>query len=190
MRLSLVAAIVVLAAFAAMAVAQPAPAPAPGPTAPGPGMRGGGQGMNMEQMFDQFAERIGLTEGEKTASKAAIREKMEATQALGQQLRALAQVARQPNASEAEMKAALEKYDGAKVAYEKRVKQIDTELGKKLSVKAKVALTALGVLDNGMGARFGGGMGPGGGMGGRGMRMRGGAGGGGGVGAPGAPAPQ
>jgi Spy/CpxP family protein refolding chaperone len=180
MRLTVVTTIVVLAVFAAVAIAQPAPAP--GPAGPGPGMRGAGRGMNTQQMFDEMATRIGLTATEKTATQAAIREKMTASQALGEQLRALGEVARKPNATDAELKAALTKYESTLAAYRKKVAQIDSQLSAKLSLKARVALTALGVLDNGLGPRFGGGMGPGGAMGGRRMRMGGGGG--------GAPAPQ
>jgi hypothetical protein len=171
MRLTAVAAIVVLAVFAAAAVAQQAPAPAPGPG-------GGAPRLSPEQMFDQMATRIGLSDDEKAAGKAAIQQKTEAATTLGQELRALIQVLRNRNASDAELQAALKKYDTALAAYGERIKQIDAELSKRVSPRALVAMTVMGVRENGLRSVIAGGMG------GRGeMRMRRGG------GAP-APAPQ
>jgi len=166
MRLTAVAAIVVLVAFAGAAVAQPPAAPAPGQQAPGaPGARG--QRLNMEQMLDQLAARISLTDAEKAATKEAIQAKVQAAATLQQELRNLAGVVRKQSATDQELQSALQKFDAALSTYRQKTKDIDAQLVKSLSSRARAALTVVGVIDNGAGARFGGAMG--GGMGRRGQ---------------------
>jgi len=174
MRLTVIVALVLVAAVGGAAIAQ-VPAPAPRPTAPAPGAGGGRMGppADMEQMLDQMldtlATRLGLTAAEKAATKKAARAKMEATTAFSQQLQALGEVARNEKATDKELNAGLQKFGAALTAYRQRIKAIDAALTKAVSLRARVALTALGVIDNGMGMR---GLGVGGGRGGN--RMGGG----------------
>ena len=192
MRLIALATVVVMTVLAWPAFSQPAPGPAPGPapSAPGPGQGPGrmGPGFDAGQMIDMLAQRIGLTPEEKAITEKAARAKMDAMMGLSGELEALSAVARNEKATDAELTAALKKYDAALTAYRKKTKAIDTQLSKGVSLRARVALTSVGVLDNGLGfggrggGRFGG-------------RMRGGAGGEGpggmrgGARGPGAPAP-
>jgi len=150
-----------------------------------------GQPGDPAQMIDMMAERLGLTEPEKVATKNAVRAKLEAAAPLNQGLRALAELARNEQATDKELSAALKRFDAALAAYRQQVKAIDAQLIKAVSPKAQAALTAIGVIDNGVGMRFGGRMRPRGDAGGPGgRRTRGpGAGGFGGPG-PGAQGPQ
>ena len=187
MRLIALATVAVMAVLAWPAFAQPAPGPAPGPapSAPGPGQGPGrmGPGFDAGRMIDMLAQRIGLTPEEKAITEKAARAKMDAMMGLSGELEALSAVARNEKATDAELTAALKKYDAALAAYRKKVKAIDTQLSKGVSLRARVALTSVGVLDNGIGfgGRGGGRMGRGGGEGPGGMR--------GGARGPGAPAP-
>jgi len=176
MRVSIVAALVLIAVAAGAVIAAQAPAPAPGPTAPipgptapapGPGMGRMGPPADPGQMIDMLGDRLGLTEAEKAATKQAVRAKMEAAAPLTQELRALGEVARNEQATDEEVIAALQRFDAALATYRQKVKAIDGQLIQAVSPKARAAMTALGVIDNGMGLRFGGRMMPGGrGMGG------------------------
>jgi Spy/CpxP family protein refolding chaperone len=181
-RLVAVATVLVMVVLALPALAQPAPGP--GPSAPGPGQGPGrmGPGFDPGRMIDMLAQRINLTAEEKAATEKAVRAKMDAMMNLSRELETLSAVAQNEKATDAELTAALKKYDAAVAAYRNKVKAIDTQLSKAVSLRARVALTTVGVLDNGLGfgGRFGGRTGRGGG-GGRGMRGFG--------GAPGASAP-
>lgn len=174
MRLTVIVALVLVIAVGGAAIAQ-VPAPTPRPTAPAPGSGGQRMGppVDIDQMIDMAAERLGLTNAEKAATKKAVRAKMDAGTAFSQQLQALGEVARNEKATDKELNAALQKFGAALAAYRQKVKAIDAALTKSLSLRARVALTALGVIDNGMGMR---GLGFGGGRGGN--RMGGGFGGG------------
>lgn len=154
MRFTAVAVIVVLAAFACAAIAQPPPGPAPGPPGPGPG-RQMGPALSPEQMIEQYGARIGLTEAEKAATKQAVAAKLQAAQALGGELRALGQVARNENPTDQELRSALQKFDAARTDYYHKIRAIDAQLIKAISLKAQARLTALGVIDNGLGQRLG-----------------------------------
>lgn len=171
MRTMVVAAVLMVAVVVATtAVAQEAPGPLPGPggpairpeaPAPGgpepgaPGWQRTGPPIDPEQMMERMAERIGLTEAEKAAVRNAVRAKIEAANALGRELRALGEVARNQRASDKELAAALRRFDAALATYRQKVKAIDAQLVKALSLRARAALTVLGVLDNGLGGRFG-----------------------------------
>ena len=150
MRITIVVALVLIALVATAVVAQQRPAPAPG--ARGDRM---GAPADMEQMLNMVLDRIGLTEAEKAAAKKAARAKMEATNALRQELRALAEAAQKEKATNKELSAALRRFDAALSAHRQKVKAIDAQLVKAISLKARAALTAIGVIDNGMGGRFG-----------------------------------
>lgn len=174
-RFTAVAAVLLVAVLACAAIAQqppgPVPGPAPGP-APGPGFgpgpQGPGQGMgpppSLEQMFERLADRIGLTEADKKATRKALTAKMQATRAQMAEVRALGEVARKENATDAELRAALQKFEGALTAYHQKIRAIDAQLIKALSLKAQARLTAMGVIDNGVGQRLGQRRGPGMGM--------------------------
>jgi len=151
LRFTAIAAVVLVAALAVAAIAQ-APAPAPGPGAAPP--RGGarmGAPANMDQMLDRLATRMGLTDAEKATTKKAVQEKMAARQALQQELTGLRDVAMKQNASDRELRGALQKYGRALAAYREKTKAIDAQLTKAVSLKARVGLTAVGVIDNGLG---------------------------------------
>jgi len=172
MRLSAVAAIVVLAIFAVAAMAQPAPAPR------GPGTRRVTVSRpTPQEQFEQIAARVGLTDKEKTVCRAAIREKMQAAQTLNQDMDVLGQLVRKKGATDEQLNAAFKQYDTTLAAYRDHIKQIDSELVPKLSPRARVAMMIVGVLDNGLRALGGSGaIGITGLLGGgRTMRMRGGA---------------
>jgi predicted lipoprotein len=119
---------------------------------------------SLEQMFDRLADRIGLTEAEKKASRKAITARTQAVRAQMAEVTALGEVARKENATDAELRAALQKFEGALTAYHQKVRAIDAQLTKALSLKAQARLTAMGVIDNGVGQRFGQRRGPGMGM--------------------------
>lgn len=147
MRLIAVAAALTLAAFAGVALAQP-----PGPGRPAPGA----PGVNVEQMLDQLAARIGLSDSEKAAAKQAIQAKLAAVTALRQELQSLAETARKQGVTEQELASALKRYEAALATYRRKLAETDAQLARSLSIKARVALTVLGVLDNGLGPRFAG----------------------------------
>jgi chromosome segregation ATPase len=107
-------------------------------------------------MVDALAQRIGLTDAEKAATRKAMEAKREAATALGQELRALAQVVSNKQSKDEELTAALKKFDAARTAYRQKVKDIDAQLAGAVSLRARAALTVAGVIDNGFGARFGG----------------------------------
>jgi hypothetical protein len=111
--------------------------------------------MSPEQMIEQYGARIGLTEAEKAATKQAVAAKLQAAQALGGELRALGQVARKENPTDQELRSALQKFDAARTDYYHKIRAIDAQLIKAISLKAQARLTALGVIDNGLGPRLG-----------------------------------
>jgi Spy/CpxP family protein refolding chaperone len=163
MRLIALAAVVLMATLAWPAVAQQAPAPAPGPApsapsaGPGPGRMGAG--FDMGRMIDMLAQRLNLTPEEKAITEKAVRAKMDAAMGLSRELEALGAAARNDKSSDQELSAALKKYAAALAAYRKRIKDIDAQLSKGVSLRARAGLTAIGVLDNGLGlggGRFGG----------------------------------
>jgi len=181
MRVTRLAVLLLVAALTWPAVAQqvpgPAPGPAPAPSAPGRGPGGMAGPMDVGRMVDMLAQGVGLTEAEKAATKKAVTAKLEARAALQQQLQALSEVAGKHKPTDKELTAALKKFDATLAAYRQKTKTIDAQLVKALSLKARVALTAVGVIDNGIGVRFGRGSGmmrgPGaGGFGGPGTGMR------------------
>jgi Spy/CpxP family protein refolding chaperone len=176
MRFRAIAALLLVAAVAGAVIAAEAPGPVAAPPGPG-GERMRPQG-DPGQMLDLVLERLGLTEAEKAAVKKAARAKMEAAAPLTRELQALGQTARNDEATDQELKAALRRFDAALLAYRQKAKAIDAQLIKALSLRARAALTAMGVLDNGMGMRMGGRMRPGGmgGPGAEGMRRPGGGG--------------
>lgn len=176
-RLIVVAVVLLLAALAWPAIAQAAPTPPPGPAqpatgpgqrsmgpgagrmGPGPGMMGGPEAIKW--MVDRLGERLGLTEKEKGVVGKAMRAKLEARQALTQERRALSDVAGNKKTTDEQLRGALRKYHAAVATYRARVKAIDDQLGKSVSLRARAGLTAEGVIDNGLGTRFGGRMGRG-----------------------------
>jgi hypothetical protein len=142
---------VMLAVFAVAGIAQPAAAPS--------AVRAGKVGaarLTPEQRLDQLATRAGLADQEKAAVQAALRDKMAAAQALREQMKALIQLARNKQATDEQLSAALSKYDAALAAYRERIKRIDAELVARLSLRARVAMTVAGVLDNGLRAAYAG----------------------------------
>jgi Spy/CpxP family protein refolding chaperone len=156
-RFVAVAAVVLIVGVAWAALAQPAPGPAPGP---GQGQRQGRMGPpDAGRMMDMMAERLGLTPQEKTITEKALRAKMDATSALRRQSDALGELARNDKATDKELAAALKKFDVAKTAYRQRIAAIDAQLSKAVSLKTRAKLTAAGIIDNGLGMRFGGGFG-------------------------------
>jgi hypothetical protein len=124
----------------------------------------------IDRMLDQLGQQAKLTPQELAAAKQAARAKWQARDKLQTELRALMSTVRDQNASDAQLKTALSKFRTALQNYYKSVNGMDRQLVGKLSVRGQAALTAFGILDNGLGSRFGAGMGMG-------MRM-GGAGGG------------
>jgi hypothetical protein len=128
----------------------------------------------MQQIIDRMLGQVGqqakLTPQELAAAKQAARAKWQARDKLQTELRALVSTVRDQNAADAQLKTALARFRAALQNYYKSVNGIERQLAGKLSVRGQAALTAFGVLDNGLGSRFGSGMGMG-------MRM-GGAGGG------------
>ena len=162
LRFAAVVAVVLVGALACAALAQAPAGPPRGERMPGArGYMGGAA--NPDQMIERLAQQIGLTKAETAAVKTAARDKLAARQALGEKLQALRDVAQKPNASEQELRAALDKYNAALTAYRAKIKSIDERLVKQVSLKARVRLTAAGVIDNGLGPGFGARMGPGGG---------------------------
>jgi hypothetical protein len=150
-----------LFALACVAFAQQAPAPGPGAGRSGarPDV---GQPFDVTRMVDMLAERAHLTPAEKTLTEKAVRAKIDAAMGLGRELQTLRDAAANGKATDAQLKAALAKYDAALASYRQRVKAIDAQLIKSVSLRTRVALTAVGVIDNGLGAigrRFGGAMG-------------------------------
>jgi len=104
-----------------------------------------------------LADRAHLTASEKAITEKAVRAKMDAATGLSRELQALRDAAGNEKASDAQLGAALKKYDAALAAYRQRVKAIDAQVSKSVSLRARVALTAVGVIDNGLGfgRRFG-----------------------------------
>jgi len=152
MRLMRVALLLLAAGLAWPAVGQPAPGRAP---SSGAGSGRMGQPPDVGRMVDMLAERVGLTQAEKAATKKAASAKLNARAALQKEIQALAEVAAKPKATDKELSAALKRYDAALATYRQKTKAIDTQLMKALSLKARAALTAIGVIDNGLGMRFG-----------------------------------
>lgn len=178
MRLRFVAALALMGLIAAgvavPALAQETPMAPPESGASGPGQRGDrmGQGPNLEQMIDNMAQRMGLTDAEKAATKKAMRAKNEAATPLGQELRKLREISRNRQATDRQISAALKSFDKALAVYRQKVKAIEKQLIGAVSLRARAALTAMGIIDNGMGGMgFGGRGGPGAGFGG-GRRQR------------------
>jgi len=166
MRVATLTTILLAVVLACAAGAQPAPGPQPGPppgpgVAPGPGPQGPGQGargpggFNPEQMLDRMAERLGLTENEKKVVQKAAAAKMQAATAHGEAVRALGEVVRKEGVADAELRAALQKFEVSLAAYRQKVTAIDAQLIKGISLKARTALTAMGIIDNGLPPRFG-----------------------------------
>jgi hypothetical protein len=110
-----------------------------------------------EQQFERIATRLGLTEEEKVACRAAIREKTAAAKALNKDINALGMIVLDQTASDEQLSTAFDKYEKALTAYREQVKRIDSELLTKLSPRAKVGMMIVGVLDNGLRALGGGG---------------------------------
>ena len=121
-----------------------------------------------QQMLDRQLQTLKLTPAEEAAVRKAIPQKREATRKLGEELTKLRNAADKEGAPEAELRVALDLYQKALAQYRQQVAATDAELTKALSLRAKARLTALGVLDNGVGGMGGMGamMGMGGGMGG------------------------
>jgi hypothetical protein len=114
-----------------------------------------GQPPDVGRMVDLLAQRVTLTETEKAAAKKALSAKLEARAALEREVRALAETAAKPKVTDSELTAALKKAGTAIAAYRQKTQAIDALLVKSLSLKARAALTAAGVIDNGLGMRFG-----------------------------------
>jgi hypothetical protein len=109
-------------------------------------------------MVDALAQRLHLTPAEKATTEHAMRAKTDAAAGLSRELRALSDVARNEKSTDKELSAALKRYDEALASYRQRIKAIDAQFSKALSLRARASLTAVGVLDNGFGfgGRFGG----------------------------------
>lgn len=105
---------------------------------------------NLEQAVDRMLDGMGLTAAEKTAAKAAITQKLAARSKLQEQQRALAQAV-QGKVTDAQARAALDKYKAAQRAYQQQIASIDSGLAKKVSVRTQARLTAAGIMDNGLG---------------------------------------
>jgi hypothetical protein len=120
-------------------------------------------------MVDRMLQEAKLTPEEEAAARKAIERKQKASSKLSEELGKLRQAAMKDDASEAELKIALELFGKALAAYRQEVAAADAELVKVLSLQAKARLTALGVLDNGLPSMLarGPGMGMMGGMGAR-----------------------
>lgn len=153
MRLMRVAVLLMAACLAWPAVAQPARGRTSAGAGAGPGRMVGPA--DAGRIADALAERVGLTQAEKAAAKKAVTAKLEARDVLQKEARALAEAAAKPKATDKELSAALKRYDAALATYRQKTKGIDQQLVKALSLKAKAALTAIGVIDNGLGMRFG-----------------------------------
>jgi len=136
----------------------------------GPGSRAGarmGAGWgDPQQRMQQVMQRLQLTAAEQQAVQAALSQKVAARTALRTQLQALRDAV-QGNVTEAQAKAALDKYRASQQEYERKMAAIDKQLAGKLSARSEARLVAAGIIDNGLGGmgRFGGGGRPGGRMG-------------------------
>jgi hypothetical protein len=125
----------------------------------------------LDRMLDQLGQQAKLTPQELAAAKQAARAKWQARDKLQTEHRALMSTVRDQNATDAQLKTALARFRTALQGYYKSVNGIERQLVGKLSVRGQAALTAFGILDNGLGSR-----GPGmgmraGGMGGMGQRQ-------------------
>jgi len=152
MRLMRLAVLLLVVGLAWPAVAQPAPGRASGA---GTGSGRMGEPPDAGRMVDMLAERVSLTQAEKAATKKAVSAKLDARAALQKEIQALAELAAKPKATDKELSAALKRHETALATYRQKTKAIDTQLVKALSLKARAALTAVGVIDNGLGMRFG-----------------------------------
>lgn len=132
-----------------------------GGRAPG---RGGGRGMRSgmgaegatdAERIKSALQRIGLSDKEQAAAEKALTAKLNARQALRDDLDKLRQVASNKQASQQQLKQAIDAYTKAMGRYRALVQEEDLTLSTHLSLRGRVSCLAAGVLDNelGMGGR-------------------------------------
>lgn len=105
---------------------------------------------NIEQAIDRMLDGMGLTATEKTATRAAINQKLQARTKLQEQQRALAEAV-QGKVTDAAARKALDRYKVAQRNFDQQIAGIDSGLAKKVSVRSQARLTAAGIMDNGLG---------------------------------------
>ena len=122
--------------------------------------RGGGRGMRSgtgtegatdADRIKSALQRIGLSDKEQAAAEKALTAKVKARQALRDELEKLRQVASNKQASEQQLKQAIDAYTKAMGRYRARVQEEDRALSAHLSVRARASCLGAGVLDNGVG---------------------------------------
>ncbi|MCS6862828.1 MAG: hypothetical protein NZT92_21195 [Abditibacteriales bacterium] len=107
------------------------------------------------QMVDMVLDRMQLNDAERAATKETWLAKISARNALIEKVSQLREVAENPQSSEEDLKRALGDFAAAYQTYAKTVSEADGKLVKKISLRTRARLTAMGILENGVG--FGGG---------------------------------
>lgn len=117
------------------------------------GGRGAGAGMGaMEMERVRLAlEGMGLSETELAAAQKTAEAKIRARVTLQQALEKLRQVADDPEATDAQLTAAIQEYNRALETYRTTVQNEDRALVKQLSPRSQAKLLAAGALENGLG---------------------------------------
>jgi hypothetical protein len=119
----------------------------------GGGGRGAGAGrgaMEMERV-KLALEGMGLSEAELAAAQKTAEAKIRARRTLMDELTKLREAADNPQATEEQLKAAVQAYSKALVAYNTAVQNEDSALLKQLSPRSQAKLLAAGALENGLG---------------------------------------
>jgi hypothetical protein len=125
----------------------------PGGQPPGGGR--GGRQFDFSQMMDMVLERMQLSDAERAVAKETWTAKNTARNTLREKVDHLREVAENPQSSEDDIKKALGEFATAYQTYAKTVAEADVKLVKKVSLRTRARLTAMGILENGVG--FGGG---------------------------------
>lgn len=127
----------------------------PSSAQPPPGSGRGRRTFDPAQMVDMVLDRMQLNDAERAATKDTWMMKINARNALMEKVSQLREVAENPQSSEEDLKKALGDFAAAYQTYAKTVSEADGKLVKKISLRTRARLTAMGILENGLG--FGGG---------------------------------
>ncbi|MFA4029610.1 MAG: hypothetical protein GDYSWBUE_000903 [Candidatus Fervidibacterota bacterium] len=148
---------VALGLLIAMSVSMAQPPGRPGAGGP-PGVRQLSPEERISQMLDFWTKQLNLTltNEQKQAIQAAMKERMDAFTKLMEARRSLMASLRS-GATDAQLKAAIETYEKAVGSYEKQLEEIEKQLDAKLNYKANAKLHALLIAVGAIG-RYGGGM--------------------------------
>jgi len=111
----------------------------------------GAEGATDAERIKSALQQIGLSDKEQAAAEKALMAKLKARQALRDNLEKLRQVASNKQASQQQLKQALDAYTKALARYRALVQEQDRTLFAHLSLRGRASCLAAGVLDNGLG---------------------------------------